>query len=75
MNYESDFSWVIGQLDNYEGVKNVKPDEMQLYQREIAEIFLDKQLTHAWIYRFNDDVSGKTVIASGDMIRYLQEKK
>ena len=70
LNRESDFSWVIGQLDDYEGV-NVEPDEMQLFRREIAEVFFVNDLTHAWIYWYNGDVSGKPEIASGDLIRYL----
>ena len=74
MNHESDFSWVMGQLDDYEGV-NVEPDEMQLYRREITEIFLENKVSHAWIYWYNGDVSGKPVIASGDIIEYLQQKK
>ena len=73
INRESDFSWVIGQLDDYEGV-NVEPDEMQLYRREITEAFIDKHIAHAWIYWYNGDVSGKPLIASGDLIQYLQEK-
>lgn len=74
MNRESDFSWVMGQLDDYEGV-NVESDEMQLYRREIAEVFFGNELTQAWIYWYNGDVSGKTVIASGDLIQYFQQKK
>src|SRR5690349_24119379 len=30
---EHEFSWAIGQLDDYEGV-TVEPDEVQLYRRE-----------------------------------------
>jgi gamma-glutamylcyclotransferase (GGCT)/AIG2-like uncharacterized protein YtfP len=74
MNREADFSWVIGQLDDYEGV-NVEPDEMQLYRRDITEVFFNNSVTHAWIYWYNGDVSGKPLIASGDLIQYLQEKK
>ena len=74
LNRESDFSWVIGQLDDYEGV-NVEPDEMQLFRREITEIFLNGGITHAWIYWYNGDVSGKALIASGDIFQYMQQKK
>ena len=74
LNRESDFSWVIGQLDDYEGV-NVEPDEMQLFRREITEIFLNGGITHAWIYWYNGDVSGKALIASGDIFQYMQLKK
>ena len=76
--YESvmnaDFSWVIGQLDDYEGA-NVEPDEVQFYRRNITEVYINNKVTHAWIYWYNGDVSGKSLIASGDLIQYLQQKK
>ena len=74
LNRESDFSWVIGQLDDYEGV-NVEPDEMQLFRREIAEVFTNGGITHAWIYWYSGDVSGKLLITSGDILHYMQQKK
>ncbi|MEK7224613.1 MAG: gamma-glutamylcyclotransferase family protein, partial [Bacteroidota bacterium] len=70
----AEFSWAIGQLDDYEGM-SVEPDEVQFYRREITEVHINGQLTHAWIYWYNGDVSGRPLIASGDMIQYLQEKK
>ena len=70
----NEFSWAIGQLDDYEGV-TVEPDEVQLYRREITEVYSNGQVTHAWIYWYNGDVSGRPVIASGDMLEYLQQKK
>jgi gamma-glutamylcyclotransferase (GGCT)/AIG2-like uncharacterized protein YtfP len=71
---KSEFSWAIGQLDDYEGM-SVEFDEVQLYRREIAEVHINGQLTHAWIYWYNGDVSGRPVIASGDMMEYLKHKK
>ncbi len=73
-NNENEFSWAIGQLDDYEGV-TVEPDEVQLYRREITEVYLNNQKTDAWIYWYNGDVSGKEVIGSGNLIEYLQQKK
>jgi gamma-glutamylcyclotransferase (GGCT)/AIG2-like uncharacterized protein YtfP len=71
---ESEFSWAIAQLDDYEGV-NVESDEVQLYRRELSEIVIqDKKIT-AWMYWFNGDVSGKPEILSGDVIEYMQKKK
>lgn len=74
VNNESEFSWAIGQLDDYEGV-SVEPDEVQLYRREITEVHLNGQITQAWIYWYNGDASGKPVVASGDMMEYMQSKK
>ena len=71
---EHEFSWAIGQLDDYEGV-SVEADEIQLYRREIAEVHLNGQVTHAWIYWYNGDVSGRPMIASGDLMEYMQQKK
>ena len=73
-NNPAEFSWAIGQLDDYEGVA-VEADEVQLYRREITEVNINNQVTHAWIYWYNGDVSGRPVIASGDMLQYLQQKK
>ncbi|MBS1620871.1 MAG: gamma-glutamylcyclotransferase [Bacteroidetes bacterium] len=69
-----EFHWAISQLDDYEGV-NVEPDVMQLYRRELTEVYLNKTVTHAWIYWYNGDISGKKLIASGDLICYLQQKQ
>lgn len=71
---KEEFYWAISQLDDYEGV-NVEPDEMQLYRRELTEVYLNNTITHAWIYWYNGDVSGRPLIASGDLISYLQLKK
>lgn len=70
----AEFSWAIGQLDDYEGV-SVEADEVQLYRRELIEAEFSGQTVPAWIYWFNGDVSGKPVIASGDMMEYLNSKK
>jgi gamma-glutamylcyclotransferase (GGCT)/AIG2-like uncharacterized protein YtfP len=71
---ESEFSWAIGQLDDYEGV-NVESDEVQLYRRELTDVFINNEIIPAWIYWYNGDVSEKPVIASGDLMEYMQEKK
>jgi gamma-glutamylcyclotransferase (GGCT)/AIG2-like uncharacterized protein YtfP len=67
-----EFSWAIGQLDDYEGV-SVEPDEVQLYRREITEVYLNGKVTHAWIYWYNGDVSGRPLISSGDMLSFLNK--
>jgi gamma-glutamylcyclotransferase (GGCT)/AIG2-like uncharacterized protein YtfP len=71
---KDEFYWAISQLDEYEGV-NVESDEMQLYRRELTEVYLNNTITHAWIYWYNGDVSGRPLIASGDLISYLQLNK
>ena len=71
---DSDFSWAIGQLDDYEGV-NVESDEMQLYRRELTDVFINDEVTPAWIYWYSGNVSGRPEIVSGDLIEYLQHKE
>ena len=70
---EHEFSWAIGQLDDYEGV-TVESDEVQLYRREITEVQINGQLRDAWIYWYNGDITGRTLIGSGDMMEYLSKK-
>ncbi|MEO5683447.1 MAG: gamma-glutamylcyclotransferase family protein [Chitinophagaceae bacterium] len=71
---EEEFSWAIAQVDDYEGV-NPEPGETPLYIREITTVYMDNQSTSAWIYWYNNDISGNPQIASGDVLEYLQQKK
>lgn len=71
---EKEFSWAIGQLDDYEGV-HVGFDETQLYRREIVEVFIDNRTTNAWIYWYHGDINDKPVIESGDVLQYIDQKK
>jgi len=70
---EHEFSWAIGQLDDYEGVA-VEADEVQLYRREVTSVIFNNQVSNAWIYWYNGDVAGKKEIPSGDMLDYLNSK-
>jgi len=70
---ENEFSWAIGQLDDYEGI-DPEFDEIQLYRRELTDAIYNDQSIRAWIYWYTRDVSGKPVIASGDMLEYLRNK-
>jgi gamma-glutamylcyclotransferase (GGCT)/AIG2-like uncharacterized protein YtfP len=74
IKHEPEFAWAIGQLDDYEGV-SVEPDEIQLYKRELVDVYRGDDITPAWIYWFIGNVQGKPQIESGDMIQYLQQKK
>lgn len=70
---EAEFSWALGQLDDYEGV-DVEQDEKQLYRRELAEVFINDKVVTAWIYWYNGDVEGKPIVSSGDILDYIQKK-
>jgi len=74
IRHESDFTWAIGQLDDYEGI-SVEFGEAQLYKRELVDVFMNNNASaFAWIYWYNGSVEGKPLIESGDMIQYLREK-
>lgn len=70
---QPEFSWAIGQLDDYEGV-TTEPGEVQLYRRELTDVSVNDQTIKAWIYWYNGNVSGRPLITSGDMMEYLQKK-
>jgi gamma-glutamylcyclotransferase (GGCT)/AIG2-like uncharacterized protein YtfP len=70
---EPEFDWAIAQLDDYEGV-TVEADEIQLYRRALTEVFINGNTTISWIYWFNGDTTGKTLVESGDMLSYLMKK-
>jgi gamma-glutamylcyclotransferase (GGCT)/AIG2-like uncharacterized protein YtfP len=70
----SEFSWAIGQLDDYEGV-DVAFDEVQLYRRELTTAYCNQQAFPAWIYWYNGEVAGKPRIESGDVLDYIRQKK
>jgi gamma-glutamylcyclotransferase (GGCT)/AIG2-like uncharacterized protein YtfP len=74
IKHELEFSWAIGQLDDYEGV-TVEPDEIQLYKRNLVDVHINDSVVQAWIYWYNRNVDGKPFIESGDLIQYLQQKK
>lgn len=73
INNPDELSWAIAQLDDYEGL-NTEQGETALYRREKVNVYLDGCETSAWIYWFNGSVEGKEVIASGDLLLYMQQK-
>jgi len=73
INNPLEFSWAIGQLDDYEGL-NVEEGEKALYKREEVTAYIQGQPHKAWIYWFNGEISGKPEIESGDLLQYLQQK-
>ena len=73
ITHESEFSWAIGQLDDYEGT-SAEADEVSLYKRELVNVFVNDSVVPAWIYWYTGNVQNKPLIESGDMIQYLREK-
>ncbi|MEO8404015.1 MAG: gamma-glutamylcyclotransferase family protein [Chitinophagaceae bacterium] len=70
---ESEFSWAIGQLDDYEGI-TTEDGHQPLYKRELADIYVNDKTIAAWIYWYSADVSGRPEIASGDLMEYIHQK-
>ena len=73
INNPQEFSWAIGQLDDYEGL-NVEEGETALYKREEVIAYRKGEPYTAWIYWYNRDITGKPEIESGDVLEYLQKK-
>ena len=73
LNNPEEFKWAIEQLDDYEGL-NVEPGEKPLYKRELVTVFQEAVPSQAWIYWYNDSIAGMSEIATGDVLKYLQEK-
>jgi len=74
LNNSSDFSWVFGQLDEYEGLAGTA-EEPILYRRELTTVYKeDGSTANAWIYWFSGDVSEKSVINSEDVLEYFSTK-
>lgn len=74
LNEDQEFDWAIAQVDDYEGV-HPDPGEQALYTRERTTVYIAGNTTDAWIYWYNNDVTGKPLIASGDVLEYLQQHK
>jgi gamma-glutamylcyclotransferase (GGCT)/AIG2-like uncharacterized protein YtfP len=70
---EHEFSWAIGQLDDYEGM-TVEHGEPQLYVRGVADVIINNSTVPAWMYWYNGDTTGRPVIASGDILDYIKNK-
>jgi gamma-glutamylcyclotransferase (GGCT)/AIG2-like uncharacterized protein YtfP len=71
---DQDFNWVIEQLDDYEGL-HVETNETSMYRRELTTIYINDSTTKAWMYWYNKEITGKPLIASGDVLEYLQQKQ
>jgi gamma-glutamylcyclotransferase (GGCT)/AIG2-like uncharacterized protein YtfP len=69
-----EFPYAIGQLDDYEGIGG-EPGEPDLFRRDLTNVFLSDAVIQSWIYWFNGDVSGKSSIASGDMLEYKRTRQ
>lgn len=69
----SEFSYAIGQLDDYEGLY-VEAGETPLFKREIVNVLCNNQQYTAWIYWYNGSTDGLPEIETGDVLLYLQQK-
>jgi gamma-glutamylcyclotransferase (GGCT)/AIG2-like uncharacterized protein YtfP len=73
LNNENEFSWAMAQLDDYEGV-NPDEGEVAMYKRESATVYIGKETTEAWIYWYSGDIAGHPIVASGDVLQFIQQK-
>lgn len=69
-----EFNRAMEQLDDYEGL-HVEFGEKPLYRRKLANVFLNDTSVKAWVYWYNNDIAGKPLIVSGDVLEYVQQMK
>lgn len=74
LNEANNFKWAIEQLDDYEGI-NPNEGEKPMYRRAITTVYYNHETTQAWIYWYNGDVEGQPVIASGDILDFIERKR
>jgi gamma-glutamylcyclotransferase (GGCT)/AIG2-like uncharacterized protein YtfP len=70
---EKEFSWAMGQLDDYEGV-SVEAGETPLYRRDLTIVECNGESTQSWIYWYNGSTSNRPLVPSGDILQYMREK-
>lgn len=74
IKHRNEFSWAMGQLDDYEGV-NAEEEQERLYGREVTDVIAGDMTLQAWIYWYLGDTTGRPVIECGDMLQYVHEKQ
>lgn len=67
-----EFDWAMEQLDDYEGMN---PDEAEpaLFIREASAVLYNGRTILAWMYWYNQDITGQPLIASGDIFDYMNK--
>ena len=73
LNNENEFTWAMAQLDDYEGIV-ADEGEVPLYRREKATVYINNSTVESWIYWYNGDVAGHPIVASGDVLQFIQQK-
>lgn len=74
IKHRNEFSWAMGQLDDYEGV-NAEEEHERVYARSVTDVIAGDMTLQAWIYWYHGDTSGRPVIESGDMLQYVHERQ
>ncbi|TSD66581.1 gamma-glutamylcyclotransferase [Inquilinus sp. KBS0705] len=65
---------VLNRLDFYEGVGPTE-EQPNLYTRQLIPVETSDGIVSAWTYIYNLPVIGYPIIASGNYIEYLKQKK
>jgi gamma-glutamylcyclotransferase (GGCT)/AIG2-like uncharacterized protein YtfP len=73
IKFIDEFSFAIAQLDDYEGVYPEEGETAQ-YIRALTPIKTPKGPTEAWIYWYNGNTTGLTLIESGDLLEYKKKQ-
>lgn len=72
---QNQFSFAIGQLDEYEGV-HPEPPQQPMYERSITTVISENGDEYeAWVYWYKGDIKDLPVIESGDVLDFLNGSK
>lgn len=69
----SEYDFAFAQLDDYEGLC-VEAGEIPMFRRELVIAETETDNKEAWVYWFNDSIEGYPLIASGDILDFLNKK-
>ncbi|TXH22765.1 MAG: gamma-glutamylcyclotransferase [Chitinophagaceae bacterium] len=69
----SEFSYIIGQLDDYEGLFP-EQNEQVFFKRNKVEALINGTTYTAWVYEYIGNVSDKPIYPAGDSISFFNDK-
>ena len=66
-----EFSFVLAQLDDYEGLHPEEGHEV-FFERQVTDVYIGNETVNAWIYWYNRNVTDMPIVESGDMREYAK---
>ena len=74
ITHKEAFNFAIAQLDDYEGLNGEDNDEV-LYERTVTDVIINDTTLKAWVYWYKGNTANKSIVESGDVLQYFNQKK